>query len=134
LNHLLAITFSIIFSLASTQVFATQHFTCFPPDLQSTDRVIISLKDHASGTLVLTSGLDDWGNQESSGVLELRYSHQEMLVQVWVAKNANAQFTLAIPKNFIGTNSDQVKIALNLKNESNNISQNLDCYSRIYDK
>lgn len=123
----------LIFSvLSGANAFAVQHFTCFPPDVNSNDRAVIALKSATEGTLFLTSGLDDWGNQDTSGVLLLNKTGEKDDKQIWVANNTKSTFTAEIPKKHIGVNADSVKIKLNLKSSNANVDQELDCYTRMY--
>ncbi|MFZ4713981.1 MAG: hypothetical protein ACOYL6_09730 [Bacteriovoracaceae bacterium] len=127
LNKVLTLSF-----LITGNVFAVQHFTCFPPDIYSNDRTIISLKNGTEGTLFLTSGLDDYGNQNNSGVLLMSKKEDKAEVQVWVASNNKSTFTVQIPKKSIGVSADGIKVKLNLKSNQNNVDQELDCYTRMY--
>ena len=125
----------IVFFFCSliSPLWATQHFTCFPPDITSSDRVVISLSDTVTGTLFLTSGIDDDGNQENSGVLPLKKEKDETYVTIWKSNNASSEFTVIIPKDVIGASTDNASLLLVLKNNEREITQNLNCYSRIYE-
>ncbi len=118
--------------LMTANAFAVQHFTCFPPDINSNDRAVIALKTQTEGTLFLTSGLDDWGNQETSGVLLLNRVATTNEMETWVANNSIATFTVKIPKKVIGTNADNIELQLNLKSNNSNVDQDLTCYTRMY--
>jgi hypothetical protein len=112
--------------------FAAQHFTCFPLEVNSNDRAVISIKNQTEGTLFLTSGLDDWGNQNTSGVLLLNKSTEKDSYQIWLAHSTKATFSVFLPSKSIGQNGDNIKIKLNLKSSEQNINQELECYSRMY--
>ena len=128
----------VFFCVFISPLWATQHFTCFPPDITSSDRVVISLKNSHTGTLFLSSGIDDYGNQENSGVLTLNKVENETSyaadenVTLWKSKNATSEFTVVISKDLIGATTDRASLILVLKNPQQEITQNLNCYSRIY--
>jgi hypothetical protein len=124
--------FLICLFACSKLAFAAQHFTCFPLELNSNDRAVISIKNQTEGTLFLTSGLDDWGNQNTSGVLLLSKSAEKDSYQIWLANSTKATFTVFLPSKSIGQNGDNIKIKLNLKSSEQNINQELECYSRMY--
>ncbi|MDH4468982.1 MAG: hypothetical protein QE271_13065 [Bacteriovoracaceae bacterium] len=114
-------------------LWATQHFTCFPDDVTSSDRVIISLKNSATGTLFLSSGIEDDGSHENSGVMELKNVNAENYVTMWRANNSLSEFTVFIDRNFIGVPSDNASVTLVMKNKDKQITQYLSCYSRIFE-
>jgi hypothetical protein len=127
---------SLLISLlisVSTSAFAVQHFTCYH-DIYSDDRAVISLKNNDEGTLFLTSGLDDWGNQDHSGVMTLNKINETDKELTMQAKNSISTFTVKIPTTYLNRNLDDIKLNLTLKNESSglNVEQELNCYTRNY--
>ena len=124
--------FLLSFFVFSQTSFAAQHFTCFPMETNSNDRAVISLKNQTEGTLFLTSGLDDWGNQNTSGVLLLSKTSEKDSIQNWVAHSTKATFTVSLPSKSVGQNGDNIKIKLTLKNSEQTVNQDLECYSRMY--
>lgn len=127
---------SLIFSLLisiSSGAYAVQHFTCYH-DMYSNDRAVISLKNNDEGTLFLTSGLDDWGNQENSGVMTMNKIEETDAELTMQAKNSVSTFTVKIPTNYLNRNLDDIKLKLTLKNEESGlkVDQELSCYTRNY--
>jgi hypothetical protein len=124
--------FLLFFFIFSQTTLASQHFTCFPMETNSNDRAVISLKNQTEGTLFLTSGLDDWGNQNTSGVLLLSKTSEKDTVQTWVAHSTKSTFTVSLPAKSVGQNGDNIKIKLTLKSSEQTVNQDLECYSRMY--
>jgi hypothetical protein len=124
--------FLLLFFIFSQSSLAAQHFTCFPLETNSNDRAVISLKNQTEGTLFLTSGLDDWGNQNTSGVLLLSKMTEKDSFQTWVAHSTKATFTVNLPSKSIGQNGENIKIKLTLKSVEQTLNQDLECYSRMY--
>lgn len=127
----LFISLTFVFSISS---YAVQHITCFPYDMNTNDRAIMSLTDHENGTLYLTSGLDDWGNQESSGVLAMYKVDQNTQSSFYEAKNSVAVFKVTLPNAIIGRATSSFDAKLNLKRFDNSaqVEQYLTCYSSVF--
>lgn len=130
----LLISLTFLFSVST---YAVQHITCFPYDMNTNDRAIMSLTaDGETGTLYLTSGLDDWGNQENSGVLAMHKTEQNAQFSYYEAKNSVAVFKVALPNAIIGraTSSFDAKLNLERFDQSAQVEQDLTCYSSVFNK
>lgn len=128
-----SLLFTLTF-LCTVNCFAVQHITCFPIDMNTNDRTIISLTTPEVGTLYLTSGLDDWGNQENSGVLTMKKVDQNDQTYFYEAQNSVAVFKVALPFSVIGhaTSSFDAKLNLRRFDQSAQVEQDLTCYSSIF--
>ena len=128
---------AVSFLMMSAPAQAFQQFTCWnlPADINSTDRVVISVESATRvGTLFLTSGLDDAGNQNSIGPLTLELTSIQLGMGMWIAKNTTSTFTVMIPESSLGFPSDNVQMALDMmSNSSSHVSTQLGCLTRIYE-
>lgn len=130
------ILFSMIVGVLvlSSSAFSAQHFNCrpMPVDPMLSDRAIIALMTESEGTLFLTSGLDDFGNQDSTGPLKIIKTAQTESEMILEGTNTTSQFKVVIPFSAIGKNSDQVFLKLEAVNKQANLNQDLDCFTRVY--
>lgn len=94
----------------------------------------MSLSDSNTGTLYLTSGLDEWGNQENSGVLAMFKVDQNNQSSFYEAKNDVATFKVTLPNSVIGHATSSYEAILNLKrnDQSVQVEQDLTCYSSVF--
>jgi len=123
----------VLFSLVSLNSFAIQHYSCFPKDAWSTDRVVISLeKDHQQGTLFLSSGIQDDGTHDHSPVMPMSFIQVENKTNIYFAENEVAEFKVYLPQSSFDQNLDDVEIKLLMKNQFSEVTQNLNCYTRMY--
>jgi hypothetical protein len=127
--------FGILFG---SNAHAVQHFTCWnlPLDAYSNDRVVISLSSATEGTLFLSSGLDDNGDQDSTGPLKMERVTARDGQSSWVAHNTTSTFTVVIPDSVVGHNADDVVLELDLSNDSESSyhqALQIGCYTRMYD-
>jgi len=112
-----------------------QHITCFPSDIGSSERVIISLENKEHGTLYITSGLNDSGDQDSIGPLPLLFQREVSGTTLWQAIDEDGgHFQLGISKNDLFQSKDHISISIDLKRKNYNNNDDLDCYSRLYPK
>lgn len=103
-----------------------------PVDPMLSDRAIIALMTDNEGTLFLTSGLDDSGDQNSTGPLKITKTDQTESELIMEGKNSVSEFKVFIPLDAIGKNSDQVFLKLDLINKDYRVNQDLDCFTRVY--
>ena len=127
-------TLTVVGILFSVNAHAVQFFQCWnlPLDIDSTDRTVISLTSATEGTLFLSSGIDDDGNQDSTGPLKLVKGSTSGNSTVWTGKNTSSTFTVTIPNAAIGKTSNAVTLDLDLKNVGNHSALQVSCYSRMY--
>lgn len=132
-SSLISLTF-LCTLMMSANSFAVQHITCFPYDMSTDDRAIMSLTTTETGTLYLTSGLDYWGNQENSGVLPMHKIDQNNQSSFYLAKNSIAVFKVTLPNAIIGraTSSFDATLSLKRNDQSAQVEQDLTCYSSVF--
>ncbi len=129
-----SVAFVVLFS---SKALAVQHFTCWnlPASASDSQRVVISLVSANEGTLFLSSGLDDFGNQDSTGPLKLEKvaTNANTLISTWSAKNTTSSFTVTIPDAVVGRNLNDVTLGLEMANDRDHASFEIGCYTRIYE-
>jgi hypothetical protein len=126
-------------ALASSVLF-TQHFTCFPDDVYSTDRIVVSLKAEKSeipetGTLYLFGGFDHEGDLGNSGVLPMEFqpelSRRDHVV--YSGENKTASYSVTLPSAGIGKASKEIRLHFELehKDSSYPMTFEMSCYSSV---
>lgn len=134
----------ILTSVVISAALRVQQINCFPEEVRSTDRVVISLQlpDEGelplNGTLFLSSGLDDRGDQESTGPLPLRLAPetdedaQKGLVR-YQAANDSSTFVVSIHHDDLGVAKKSFELNLELRrlSEKSGTRLTLGCYSSL---
>lgn len=131
------------FALASS-LLITQHFTCFPVDSQSNDRVVISLKLKdsrtvpAAGTLYFTEGVDAEGRQTNSGVLPIALDTGNAAPSdgdevSYSGEDESSRYRITLPTSTIGRASKHIQIRVMLENadRSGHLEFEMSCYSSL---
>ncbi|MBC7384746.1 MAG: hypothetical protein H7301_01125 [Cryobacterium sp.] len=121
-----------------------QNFSCFPDDIQSNDRVVISLNlaDSANdlpatGTLFLSSGIDGEGDQASSGVLKMSLDasvpHEADSV-AYAGSDESSNYSVVLPLDAIGHASKNVRVKIELENSDHTNAgyYEMSCYTNVY--
>ena len=127
---------ALLFCASSS--YAVQYIDCIPSDGLSADHVIVSLKSAQEGTLYLSSGLDENGESENSGVLALAQSKVDADQANYSASNTKADFSFSIPADLVmrATPAHEYFTAtlnLKMKSEKYGVDDELLCFARIYE-
>lgn len=137
----------MIFTLALvTTLLGTQQINCFPQDLRSNDRMVMSLAlptDAAempkTGTLFLSSGIDPEGRHESSEVMELTLlpsSAEDKNTQSvrFEARNNPSNFIVTMRENDIGKSSSDFSLDLTLVRLADDfrVTEKMICYGTVF--
>ena len=121
--------------LVSVPSFAVQYIDCVPEPSDNNDHVIVSLKDRETGTLFLSSGINDDGSHENSGVLELKLSKEEKGMSFFHASNTVAQFDFSLPTDLVQAKTyERFFAALNMQSSESayGMAGKLNCFARLY--
>ena len=115
--------------------FAVQYIDCIPMPVENNDHVIVLLKDTQTGTLFLSSGINDDGSTSDSGVLEMKFIRTEKGVTFFHAQNTTANFVFSLPANLVQARSldyFSANLYLSAMDESIQVPQTLSCFTRLY--
>ena len=88
--------------LVAAPSFAVQYIDCVPQPSDNNDHVIVSLKDGENGTLFLSSGINDDGSTENSGVIPMHFAKIDGDQSVFHATNTTGEFDFSLPTKLIG--------------------------------
>jgi hypothetical protein len=112
-----------------------QYIQCAPSDRDSSDRAIIALWPDRHGTLYLVSDVE---SDESSGLIQLKDVSQAGATDrmTLTGENGSSRFTVSLPASAFWQMSDDLKVSITLenKNGSNAYSEDLECFSRVYEE
>lgn len=142
------ITLSLLTLLSINNSFAgdtVQYIDCRFPNPESTDHVVVSLKDTQNGTLFYTTGLDNNGDDENTGKLSLvRLADKKEYAQfsaTWKTIQDGGvvlvEFHFSMPKNLIfkSSNSFMAGFSTTITDAALaplRANDDLECFSRIY--
>jgi hypothetical protein len=136
--------FSIALVAAALNV---QQVNCFPKDdPMSNDRAVLSfvLPENprelpAVGTLFLSSGIGEYGEEENSGVMPLARledaDSSSDLVQ-FAAQNQGSRFVVSIAEKDLGKASRDFTLTIDLERIADRyrVTQEVRCYANIYEQ
>lgn len=138
----------MILSLAlATALVSTQQINCFPAkDLDSPDRLVMSLQlpsDSKSmptnGTLFLSSGIDDDGRHDNSGVMQLDLipaSDEDLKARTvrYISEQNVSNFIVTMNEADIGKTLKSFSIQLTLERVADHyrVDQELVCYATVF--
>ncbi len=121
--------------LVGVPSFAVQYIDCVPEASNNNDHVIVSLKDRETGTLFLSSGINDDGSHENSGILELKFSKETNGTSVFHAENSVASFDFSLPTALVQARTfERFFAGLELTSTTGvqGVSEKLNCFTRLY--
>jgi hypothetical protein len=136
----------IVSAVVISAAIQVQQISCFPTEASSADRVVISLQlpDRpvelpVQGTLFLSSGLDDVGNQDSIGPLPLKLvpesddDAQKGLVR-YQSSGDLSTFEVSIHQDDLGRTQKNFPLDLELMRLSDKYrtTEKLNCYSTVF--
>jgi len=130
----------LVLSLISSSAFAVpvQFIDCSPKRQPTRDRVIVSIRPDQTGTLFLTSGIENDGSSENSGVLpSTRVVTATPAVARFEAANRVSYFAFELPAEWVfrrdyGLFDASITLG-NLDRTGTPIVDALTCFTRIYE-
>lgn len=130
----------LVLTLISSSAFAApvQFIDCSPKRPFTRDRVIVSVRPDQTGTIFLTSGIENDGSSENSGVLKAeRVATLKPDVARFEAKNTVSLFAFELPVEWIFRRDYSffdARLELgNLDRSGYPIVDELSCFTRIYE-
>ena len=128
------ILFALIL-LASVPAYAVQYIDCVPEPSENNDHVIVSLKDRTQGTLFLSSGINDDGSTDNSGILALTFVKEVNGTSTFHAQNRSSQFDFSFLSAMIQARTFErfsAALSLHSNSASEDTDQKLNCFTRLY--
>lgn len=121
---------------ASFEEKIVQYVDCHPADSMTNHRVIVSFESVSKGTLFLSSGIEDDGSQENSGVMTL-FAEKNSIENTasFKAENSTSTFLFSLPADLLfkkTLNNFKASLDLKTKDGQHHIVSDLNCFTRLY--
>ena len=149
MKKFISFVFGIVFiSHAAVAASPIQHISCSFFNSSKSDRVVVSFNNKNTGTLFVTTGFDDFGNDQNTGVLTLTRTAPSQMQNfstfsaIWKAQtpdgsgmSVNFKFFIAEENILKASNSFTAHLSaqvLDLGASEAPVPEELICYSSLY--